>query len=82
MNDILNELKALINKVLPSVNTDNVSLSSDLRTDLGIDSFQLILLSISLEEQFSISLDETFVPKSVEDVCTYIRAKTTDQAAG
>ena len=82
MNDILNELKALINKVLPSVNTDNVSLSSDLRTDLGIDSFQLILLSISLEEQFGISLDETFVPKSVEDVCTYIRAKTTDQAAG
>lgn len=73
MDEILQELTALLNKVLPAVNTDNVTMKSDLRIDLGIDSFNMILLAISIEEHFNIKLDETFVPKNVEDVCVYIQ---------
>jgi acyl carrier protein len=75
MDELLQELKALLNKTLPAVNTDNVTMKSDLRTDLAIDSFNMILLAISIENHFNIKLDETFVPKSVEDVCEYIQRK-------
>ena len=75
MNEILLELTALLNRVLPSVNTDNVTMNSDLRTDLEIDSFNMILLAVSIEDQFKIRLDETFVPKSVGDVCGYIQRR-------
>ena len=76
MNDTLQELKTLLSTALPSVNTDNISMNSDLRTDLAIDSFQLIMLAISIEDHFNILLDEDFSPSSVKDVCEYIQQKT------
>ena len=78
MNDILQELTAVLNKALPAVNTDNVSMNSDLRTDLAIDSFQLIMLAISIEDHFNILLDENFSPSSVKDVCEYIQHKSSE----
>lgn len=75
MDEILQELTALINRVLPAVQTDNVSMESDIRTDLAIDSFSMILLAISIEEQFGIQLDEGFVPRTAGDVCKYILEK-------
>ena len=78
MNDILQELKTLLNTALPSVNTDNISINSDLRTDLAIDSFQLIMLAISIEDHFNILLDENFSPSSVKDVCEYIQQKSSE----
>lgn len=78
MDEILKELKVMLNKVLPAVNTDNVTMESDLRTDLEIDSFNMILLAVSIEDQFGIELDDTFVPKSVGDVCAYIQHRRSD----
>ena len=72
MKETLSELIKLINKILPTIKTDNVTMDSDLRTDLGIDSFHLITLAISLEDHFDIRLDESFSPKTVGDVCEYI----------
>lgn len=75
MDEIMQELIALLNKVLPAVNTDNVTMKSDLRTDLAIDSFNMILLAVSIEDHFHIKLEKNFAPKSVEDVCMYIQNK-------
>ena len=75
MNELLNELIVLLNKVFPSINTETVSMKSDLRTDLAIDSFHMMLLAISIEDHFGIKLDESFAPKNVEDVCRYLQER-------
>jgi acyl carrier protein len=75
MKEIMQELIVILNKVLPAVNTDNATIKSDLRTDLAIDSFSMILLAISIEDHFHIKLEKDFKPKSVEDVCVYIQGK-------
>ena len=72
MKEIMQQLIEIINKALPAVNTEKVTMDSDLRTDLAIDSFNMILLAITIEEHFNIKLDEHFTPKSVRDVCEYI----------
>lgn len=75
MNEIMQELIVILNKAFPAVNTDHVTMNSDLKTDLAIDSFKMILLAISIEDRFKIKLDKNFKPKSVEDVCKYIQSK-------
>ena len=71
MEELFQELKTVLNTVLPSVNTDNVTMNSDLRTDLEINSINMILLAISIEDHFGIQIDENFSPKTVGDVCAY-----------
>lgn len=75
MDKIFQELIILVNKALPGVKTDNITMDSDLATDLAIDSFHMILFAISIEDHFHIKMDESFAPKSVEDVCRYIQDK-------
>lgn len=75
MEEILKELIELINRVMPETDTSNVTMKSNLRTDLSITSFNFILLSITIEDEFKIQIEEDFEPKTVEDVCAYIMKK-------
>ena len=49
MEEILKELIELINRVMPETDTSNVTMKSNLRTDLSITSFNFIsIIGISL----------------------------------
>ena len=72
MEKIFLELKAMMGEVMPEINLDGAGMDSELRTDLGIESFKMILLAVSIEEHFGIQLDESFTPKKISDVCQYI----------
>ena len=74
MKDLLEELIKLIKETLPAVETEGVCLESDLKTDLSISSFDMILLAIAIEDRFHIQIEEDFKPQSVADVCNYIES--------
>ena len=75
MKETLEELIKLINETLPNTEMENVSLDSDLKADLSISSFDMILLAIAIEDHFHLQIEEDFQPKTVADVCEYITRK-------
>ncbi len=75
MDKILQELIDILNASFPETDTSNVTPESDLRTDLAISSFDMILLAVSIEDRFHIQLEEDFLPTTVADVCRYVQNK-------
>ena len=67
-------------EVLTELGAESITLASELRDDLGLDSLQMVNLLIALEEIFDIELEETDIdPASlltVEDVISLAKKYT------
>ena len=71
---IFNKLKALIAEQL-SVNPDDITLEAAFVEDLGVDSLDLVELSMALEEEFGIeemSEEDMANIKTVGDLVEYL----------
>ncbi|MGI6781466.1 MAG: phosphopantetheine-binding protein [Acholeplasmataceae bacterium] len=74
---IMNDLKRIFNLVIPNaVNTDKITLESNILSDLGVNSVGIIYLAIAIEEMYDIDMGNvtfnTF--KTVGDVVDFIIA--------
>lgn len=65
-------LLKLIKKVMPEAKLDNASLSSRLIEDLGLDSIGLMMLAMSMEDEFGVHFDEAITFSTVQDVIDYL----------
>ena len=69
-----------IAKILRELGVENITLSAELRDDLGLDSLQMVNLLIALEEIFQIELEETDIDptslRTVEDVISLTKKYT------
>ena len=72
MNEIMQKLIAMMNQMMPDVDTSNVTESTSLQQDLGLDSLNMMLLAISVEDLFGITLGPDFEAGTVGDLCRYI----------
>ena len=54
---IFDKLIAILQRVKPNVDISGVTMDSRLITDLGIDSLSMMLLAISVEDEFDIELN-------------------------
>ena len=78
-NEILEKLKEIFRTALPDRADimESVTLDSDLRTQVGLNSIGMICMVIMIEETFSIQFDDVgfndFV--TVKDVVDYIRSR-------
>lgn len=75
--EIMNDLKRIFNLVIPNaVNTDKITLESNILSDLGVNSVGIIYLAIAIEEMYDIDMGNvtfnTF--KTVGDVVDFIIA--------
>ncbi len=74
---VLERLKKVFKVLMPEVDTDKVTLDSELVSDLGISSISVLLIVIGIEEEFGITFDnvraDTF--KTVGDVVKYIEER-------
>ena len=61
-----------------SVNEEKITPNASLTNDLGADSLALVEISLAVEEQFGIRLDdeETFALDTVQQIVDCIEAKT------
>lgn len=77
--EILEKLKEIFRTALPDKADimESVTLDSDLRTQVGLNSIGMICMVIMIEETFSIQFDDVgfndFV--TVKDVVDYIRSR-------
>jgi len=72
---ILDKLKSVFQTVNPKQDLDKVTMESRLFEDLGVDSLTLLLLTLSIESEFGITLESDARFKTVAEVVKYISGK-------
>ena len=70
---IIDKLKAILHKVTPDFDVSKLTEQTDLRTDLGMDSLAMMLVSLEIEDTFSFRFEEPVDFKTVGDVVVYLR---------
>ncbi len=73
---IFDKLIAILQRVKPNVDISTVTMDSRLITDLGIDSLSMMLLAISVEDEFNIEFGDDANFNTVQELCDYIGDKT------
>lgn len=71
-NDIMSGLKEVMTLVKPKMDLSKVTEDANLVTDLGVDSFSMLLLSLGIENKFSIKFADNQQFQTVEQVMDYI----------
>ena len=65
-------IKDLFKVVTPEIETADLSRSSLLKTDLGMDSLEIEMLLIVIEDEFNLSADDNIHFSTIGDICDYI----------
>lgn len=73
---IFDKLIDILKRIMPQVDTTKITKDSLLTTDIGIDSLNLMLLAITVEDEFNIHFDSTNELKTVGDICDFVETHT------
>ena len=70
-------LLKLIQENLPDKDLENATKESRLIEDLGMDSIGMMMLSMSIEDEFGVTFDAPVTFKTVQDVLDYLDKNAT-----
>ena len=68
------KLMELLLHVNPSSDPQSVTMESDIQADLGLQSFEMVLLLMDIEDTFHITIGDDANFRRVADVCAYLSA--------
>lgn len=71
---MLEQLKKLINDIMPELDTSNVTEETRLIEDLHFDSLAVMMLAMNLEDAYNITFDGPMNFRTVKDVMDYVNA--------
>lgn len=74
---MLERLKKIIKENMPDADISNVSESTKLLEDLGIDSIGMMMLSMSMEDEFGVNFEDAVHFDTVKDVLDYLEKHAT-----
>ena len=72
---IFEKLVSIFERVMPQVNTKDIVMESKLAEDIGVDSLNMLLLAITVEEEFDIRFEQDVKFETVKDICDYVELK-------
>lgn len=72
---IFDRLKEIFGRVMPQIDETNITMDSVLTSDLGVDSLNMMLLAISVEEEFDIQFESASNLNTVRDICEYVEER-------
>lgn len=72
MDATLEKLKEILKRSMPDMDISEVTKESNLLQDLGLDSLNMMLLAIVVEDEFSVRFEAGFQPETVGDLCRFI----------
>ena len=70
-------LLKLIKENMPSLDLSSVTMESRLMEDLGMDSVGMMMLSMSIEDEFGVRFDEPVYFATVQEVLDWLEAHAT-----
>lgn len=74
---IYDQLLDIFKRVMPQMDVAKVSMESKLATDLGVDSLNLMLLAITVEDEFKMRFDADAKFDTVSDIVKYVEEHKT-----
>ncbi len=74
--DILKDLKEILQLIKPSLDLSSVNENTQLISDIGLDSLTIMLLSLAIENKFKIKFEGALKFNTVGDVMDYISQAT------
>lgn len=77
VNNMYDRLLKLIKEVMPEAKLEGASESSRLVEDLGLDSIGLMMLAMSLEDEFGVHFNEVVKFETVKDVISFLEKNAT-----
>ena len=69
---MLEKLVKVIHRIMPDVDTNNVSIDTRLVDDLGFDSLAMMMLAMEIENEFNVRFDGPVDFPTVGDVVKYL----------
>jgi len=72
---MLEQLKEILEKVLPNVDMSKITEETKLVDDLGFDSLALMMMSMEIEDSFNFKFTEFVRFETVGDVCGYLESR-------
>lgn len=72
---IFDKLKNIFERVMPQVDTSDIKPETVLTSDLGVDSLNMLLLAVSVEEEFGINFEPSTKIDTVKDICDYVEGQ-------
>lgn len=73
---IFDKLIEIFQNVIPEVGSGDIHKDSLLVEDLGLNSLTMMLLAVSIEDEYGITFDDSARLETVNDVISYIEDKT------
>ena len=74
---MLERLKKLLKENMPDVDVESANEKTRLAEDLGVDSIGMMMLSMSMEEEFGVEFTDAIPFKTVGDVLDYLNKNAT-----
>ncbi|MBR5081920.1 MAG: hypothetical protein IKX35_05715 [Bacteroidales bacterium] len=74
--DILEDLKEILQLIKPSLDLSSVNEDTQLISDIGLDSLTIMLLSLAIENKYKIKFEGALKFNTVGDVMDYISQAT------
>ncbi len=72
MKKMLHELRVILDAVAPEVKYGEFTENTSLRDDLGLDSLQMILFAVGVEDNYDIRFTGEPVINTIGDIAEYI----------
>ena len=73
---IFDKLIEIFQNVIPEVDSGDIHKDRLLVEDLGLNSLTMMLLAVSIEDEYGITFDDSARLETVNDVISYIEDKT------
>ena len=73
---IFEKLVEIFGNVIPEVDPSEIKPESTLNEDLGLNSLTMMLLAVSVEDEFAIKFENAESLVTVQDVVDYIESRT------
>lgn len=77
MDQTLEKLIEILKNAMPDKDISGVTRESKLLENLGLDSLNMMLLAIVVEDAFQIRFEAGFHPVTVGDLCDYVEKNGT-----
>jgi acyl carrier protein len=74
--DIMKDLKEILQLIKPSLDLSSVNENTQLISDIGLDSLTIMLLSLAIENKYKIKFEGALKFNTVGDVMDYISQAT------
>ena len=71
---VFEKLKEIFGRVMPQCDPATIKMDSVLATELGVDSLNMMLLAITVEDEFKIRFNSDAKLETVKDIVDYVEA--------